>query len=234
MTNTESGEEFFDEIIDDFYVEIGFGFRSSFRRGQIFWTHVYYGSENLEFWRPKDFDETKTYASEFTISSSKKDTFNRSTPLYTPRLEIDEEFVVIRAKRRPVVLITPTPEEIDTRSVRGRGKINLNLCVAAPIYSVIDKEGLAKYTEQFVDRVRKLEFPHLFFIPENPGKGIRHSICRLDCLQVCFSNQMDAVDSCFSDDVLRVFLGQVNSYLTGIYEGDYQTYRECLQTLRLC
>jgi hypothetical protein len=44
----------------------------------------------------------------------------------------------------------------------------------------------------------------------------------------------DHLDSCVSDDALRVFLGQVTSYLTGRYEGDYQTYRECLRTPNRC
>jgi len=157
-----------------------------------------------------------------------EDAFNREIPLYAPRLEIDEEFVVVRAKRRPVILIAPRPEIINVERIRGGGKVNLNLCVVAPLYSIIDKEGFAKYSEQFVNRIRRLEFPNLFFIPENKENRIRYSICRLDCFQVCFTNHLEAMNICLSDEVLSVFQGQINFYLNGIYEGDYKIYRECL------
>jgi len=226
--NTKFTEKFFDECIDAFYKDVGPDFRNRFMRGQLFWTHVYYAYENLELWRPKDLDETKTYSAEFVITSSKIDAFNRRTPLYTPRLEINEEFIVIRAKRRPVVLLAPKQEIINTKKIKGGRKVNLNLCVVAPLYSVVDQEGSAKYSQDFIDRIRKLEFPHLFFFSENQNKGIRPSICRLDCIQVCFVNHMEALDLCLDDEVLNVFLGQVRFYFGGIYEGDYEIYRELL------
>jgi len=231
---TENREDFFDEVVDTFYEQIGAHFRNIFSRGQFFWTHVLYASENLQFWRPKNYDDTKTYAAEFIISSSTKDTFNRNTPLYTPPLKIDEEFPVVRAKRRPVILVAPSPTKAEEREIRQGGKVNLNLCIVAPLYSVADKDGFRKYNEDFVDRIRKLEFPHLLFIPENSDKQIRHSICRLDCLQACFANQLEAIDISLSEEVLTVVLGQVNFYSTGKYEGNYQIYRECLLNPTLC
>ena len=222
------GEQFFDETVDSFFEEIGSGYRGAFERGQMFWTHVSYHKENLQFWRPKNYDETKTYASEFVITSSTRDAFSRQTPLYTPKLEIDEEFVVITAKRRPAILISPVPEKVEISEIRGGGKINLNLCLIAPLYSVEDIDGKAKYRMKFIDRMRKLEFPHLFFTPENNLKGLRNSICRLDRLQASFANQMEAIDLKLSKDVLNVFKGQTEFFMTERYADDYKVYREIL------
>jgi len=231
MKNIKGEGAFFDKVIKDFYKEIG-SFRSSVSRGQIFWTYVRYSTENLQFWRPKKLDDTKTCAAEFVISSSTADAFNRNIPLQAPPLKINEEFIVVRAKKRPVILLSSEPEKIEAREVRGGEKVNLNLCIVAPLYTVSDKDGFAKYDEDVVNRTRMLEFPNLFFLPEY--RRIRHSICRLDCIQACFSNHMEATEVCLNNQVLNVFLGQVNFYLTGEYKGDYQVYRECLQNPELC
>jgi hypothetical protein len=162
------------------------------------------------------------------ISPSPNDAFNRNTPLYSPKLEINEEFPIIRSKKRPVILIAPVPEKIDIRDIRRGGKINLNLCIVAPLYSVVDKDGKAKYPDKFLDRVRKLEFPNIFFVPKKSSEGIRESICRLDRFQGCFHNQMRPLNLCLDDEVLKVFKGQIEFYLTERYGDDYEVYRESL------
>jgi hypothetical protein len=228
MTNTEKVETFIDEVFVDFFDSIGSNFRQSFQVGQFFWTHVYFAEEQLQFWRPKDYDETETSASEFCIHASYRDAFNRSRPLVVPQLKVDEEFIVVRAKKRPVILLSPVPGKIDIRGIRRGGKINKNQCVVAPLFSVHDAEGNAKYPIDYVDRVRRMEFPNLFFVPEKPVRGIRHSICHLDCLQTSFPNHLDPLDLCLSSDVLQVLKGQLRLFLTQEYRGDYSEYRECL------
>lgn len=222
------GEQFFDEIVISFFEEVGSGYKGSFVRGQLFWTHICYHKEDLKYWRPKNYDETKTHASEFIITSSTKDAFNRRSPLYAPKLQINEEFPVMIAKRRPVILVSPVPERIEISEVRGGGKINLNLCLAVPLYRVEDVDGRAKYRTEFIDRIRKLEFPHLSFVPENKSKGIKNSICRLDRTQACFANQMDAINLKLSREVLGVFNGQIEFFMTERYGDDFQVYREVL------
>jgi hypothetical protein len=44
-------------------------------------------------------------ASQFRITTAGQDAFKRTLPLHVPRLETNEEFVVVRAKVRPVILI---------------------------------------------------------------------------------------------------------------------------------
>src|SRR5437016_1994621 len=106
---------FIDELFaTDFYTALTLGHHNpaNFRFGQFFKTHAYYPHEHLEIWRPiPDPEEpTKTMASKFQMISAGKDAFRRGIPLHVPRLETNEEFLVVRAKVRPVVLIQPELE----------------------------------------------------------------------------------------------------------------------------
>lgn len=222
-------KSYLDENLTSFYRQVGDNYRTAFIRGQFFWTHVLYLQENLEFWRPINYDETQTSASNFSITSSTHDAFNRRAPLYEPPLEINEEFLVVKAKRRPIVLLSPIAEEIKVPLIRGRGKVHKNTCIVAPLFSVEDKYGNAKYHPEFVNRIRQLEFPHLFFIPAYPLQSIRNSICRLDCIQAYLQNHLNPLDLQFNEEILKIFQGQTRFYLTETYEGDYQYWREGCQ-----
>jgi len=219
-------EKYLDEVFDSYYNPIGPKYRSSYLFGQFFWTHVLYALENLEFWRPVDYDETKTHPTEFEIATSTDDAFNRPAPLYTPKLEIDEELIVLRAKRRPVILIVPAPERIALPQIRGGGRVHRNLAIVAPLYSVATKEGKAKYHPDFINMIRTLEFPHLFFCPSY--LPIRDSICRLDSIQTSFLSHLEPIDLRLCDEVLNVFKGQLEHHLTGRYYGEYRDWRGLL------
>jgi hypothetical protein len=98
----------------DFYIQLPLGYHNpgNFRFGQFFKTHAYYPHEHLELWRPlpDPSEPTKTIASKFQIVGAGKDAFRRGLPLHVPKLETNEEFIVVRAKERPVVLIQPELE----------------------------------------------------------------------------------------------------------------------------
>ena len=223
-------EKYLDEILDPFFKAINSDYRHSFLPGQVFWTYYFYTQENLKFWRPANYDETGTAATEFVITSSTEDAFRRSTPLQSPKLETDEEFIVTRAKKRPVILIAPTPERIELgQKIRGGRKIHKNLCLVAPLYSAVDAYGDPKFPAEFIDRTRNMEFPHLFFVPET-SPYLRHSICRLDSIRAVFHPHLEPKDLQLSDEAMNVFLGQIEFFLTGEYSGDYQIYRELLMS----
>jgi hypothetical protein len=114
-----------DEYIGDgFFKQLPLGYHQHFSFGQIFWTHAYYPHEHLELWRPiLDANEpTKTIATQFQITAAGQDAFRRNIPLAAPKLETNEEFVVLRAKKRPVLLVMPEapPFGVDNRGYRGK------------------------------------------------------------------------------------------------------------------
>lgn len=159
---------------DGFYKKLPLGYHNdaNFCFGQVFWTHAYYPHENLELWRPvmDPAEPTKTVASQFRITTAGQDAFKRTLPLHVPRLETNEEFIVVRAKIRPVILIqTELPlAGVDNRGYRG--KIQRRRTLVAQVFGLADSVTREpQFSPAFVDRVRKMEFPQLMFLPEKPG-----------------------------------------------------------------
>jgi hypothetical protein len=218
-----------DEFIDDFYQKLGTDFRANLRAGQICKAPVLYSYENAEVWRPSRFDTSQTHATDFSIVPRPGDAYKRSATIHSPRLESYEEFPVIRAKLRPVVLLVPDPQEIGIRDFRGGGRINRHLCLVAPCYGVVDAMGKSKYPQEFIDRVRLLEFPQFMFLPETACMP-KDSLLRLDSIQHIFHNELEPTQWALSEDVQKILCGQMTYLLTGAYEGDYKVARDALMT----
>jgi hypothetical protein len=188
----------------DFYKQLPLGFHQRFSFGQFFRTHAYYPHEHLELWRPvPDPNEpTKTIASQFQIVTAGKDAFRRGIPLASPKLETNEEFLVVRAKIRPVVLVMPesAPFGVDNRGYRGR--VQRHLCLVGQVFGLVDlKTGREEFNPSFVERVRKMEFPQLIFLPARPGFLEVDSLLRLDELQSIFTANLDPTQLALGDEV---------------------------------
>jgi hypothetical protein len=104
---------YLDELIGDFYQKLGTDFRVNLRPGQICKAPVLYSHENAEVWRPSRFDYSNTHATDFSIIAAPGSAYKQTSTIHSPRLEPYEEFPVIRAKVRPVVLIVPEARRSD-------------------------------------------------------------------------------------------------------------------------
>jgi hypothetical protein len=210
---------------------LGYHNEASFCFGQIFWTHAYYPHENLDLWRPipDPAEPTKTTASQFRITAAGQDAFKRGLPLHTPKLETNEEFIVIRGKIRPVVLIqTELPlAGVDNRGFRGR--IQRRRTLVAQVFGLADaRTGTPEFNPSFVDRVRKMEFPQLMFLPQHAGVFDVDSMLRLDEVQSVFVPHLQATQFCLGDDVANVLRHQINFLLASIGPNDYTELRQVL------
>jgi hypothetical protein len=224
---------FIDEWFDkDFYRQspLGYHTQSNFAFGQVFWTHAYYPHENLELWRPviDPNDPTKTIATNFRIVAAGRDAFKRTIPLHVPKLETNEEFLVVRAKRRPVVLIQPeVPVAVDNRGYRG--KIQRRRCLVAQVYGLADtRTNIPEFSPSFVDRVRRMEFPQFFFLPQKAGLFEVDSLLRLDELQSVFTPHLEPSQFALSDPVTSILSGQWKYLAAGVGPSEYSELRELL------
>jgi hypothetical protein len=218
---------------DDFFQKLPLGYHTHECFGQFFWTHAYYPHENLELWRPvTDPNEpTKTIASTFQIVAAGQDAFHRGIPLAVPKLETNEEFLVIRAKRRPVVIVQPEIPlpEIENRGFRGR--VHRRRCLVAQVFGLAEtKTGQAQFSPSFVDRVRRMEFPQFLFLPKKAGLLEVDSLLRLDELQSVFAPHLEATQYSLGDEVIKILRGQLAFLIAGIAPNDYTDLRELLLT----
>ncbi len=216
---------------DEFYKKLPLGYHRTLTFGQLFRTHAYYPHENLEIWRPvpDPTEPTKTTASNFQIAAAGADAFSRSIPLASPKLETNEEFLVVKAKVRPAILIMPEAPPFGADNRGYRGKIQRHLCLIAQLFGLVDvRTGRQEFNPSFVDRVRKMEFPELMFLPARAGFLEVDSLLRLDELQSVFTANLQHTQLALADGVADVLRGQLQFLLTKTGPSQYTELREML------
>ena len=220
---------FLDDLVENFYEPVGDRFRETYERGQLFWTHIGYAREDLQLWRPSGLDVSQTSANHFMIEQAGADAFSRSLPLYMPRLEIREEFVVVRAKKRPVILVSPLPPDPGISPLRKGGKIYRSLCVVAPVYSFVNRDTeQVKYPQSFIDQVRMLTYPEFLFLPKVSGVLRCDSYARLSEIQAVYQPHLEPCNLRLREAVRLILEGQMQFLISGSYGGEFQLCREQL------
>jgi len=216
---------------DDFYKKLPLGYHQQFSFGQLFRTHAYYPHENLELWRPvpDPSEPTKTIASHFQIVAAGQDAFRRNIPLASPKLETNEEFLVVRAKMRPVVLVMPETPSFGVDNKGYRGRVQRHLCLVGQVFGLVDlKTNRVEFNPSFIDRLRKMEFPQLMFLPARPGFLDVDSLLRLDELQSVFTPNLEPSQLALGDDVANALKGQLQYLVAGTGPSAYTELRELL------
>jgi hypothetical protein len=207
---------------------VGPGHRQQVVRGQFCYTFVPYATENLQLWRPAQYDASQTAATDFRITAASADAFARAVPLYSPKLETNEEFVVMKAKRRPVIVVSPPPPDPGIAAPRGT-RIYRRMALVIPVFSLVDTAtGRLKFPEGFIDRVRMMEFAEFFYLPREPGVLPVPSLARLAELRAVFEPHLDPLDLRLRENVRVILEGQLRFLMTRVSEGDFHLYREQL------
>jgi hypothetical protein len=218
---------FIDEVFDPYYVAtskkpLDYAF------GQIFTAPAYYPHQKLEVWRPKNFDAKLGLASDFSITTA-GDAFRRALPYFVPPLKTSEEFITLKAKPRPVILIQPPdPVLLQIKTTGYSAKVVRHLCPVALVYSAADGAGNSKFPPDFVDRVRRLEYRQFLFLPKG-GPILVDSIARLDEIQSVAENQILPTGFALTEDVREVFRSQVSFFFTGLSGGEFAGWAALLK-----
>jgi hypothetical protein len=219
---------FIDEVIAPFIVSGAPTKQNEFAFGQILSAPVYYPHQLLEIWRPKNFDQRLHTASDFNIKTGVQDAFKKPLPYSFPGLRVNEEFIAIKSKIRPVVLIQPPDAALAQVGKVSMG-INLerHLCVVAPAFGLENEEGYSRVSEDFLVRVRKLEYPQFLFLAKS-GPLTKDSLVRLDELQSVAIRHLQPTGFAFSKEALSLFRSQVSLFTGGSDGSEFATYRELL------
>jgi hypothetical protein len=146
----------------------------------------------------------------------------------TPPLETNEEFPVVRAKRRPVVILRPAPPEIEVGVTQSRSQAIRPQALIAPLYSVqLARTGERRFSREFIDRIRVLEWPEYFFMPLCPGLEV-DSLLPLPRVTNAFESHLEPLQWALSEEVVNVLLDQLRFYFNRVCEGVYADARKML------
>jgi hypothetical protein len=162
------------------------------------------------------------------LVSAGKDAFRRGLPLHVPKLETNEEFIVVRAKERPVVLVQPELE-IGFQNRGYRGRVHRRRCLVAQVFGLADvKTGQAEFSPEFVHRVRKMEYPQLLFLPKALGVLEVDSLLRLDELQSVFTPHLQPTQTAFGGYLSEILRDQLQFLITEKGPNEYTQLREMI------
>jgi hypothetical protein len=101
------------------------------------------------------------------------------------------------------------------------------------VFGLVDsKTNRAEFNPSFVDRVRRMEFPQLMFLPARPGFVEVDSLLRLDEFQSVFTLNLEPTQLSLSDEMVGIVCGQLQFLLTRSGPTAYTELRELLGIIR--
>jgi hypothetical protein len=108
------------------------------------------------------------------------------------------------------------------------GSVSTILNRLAPCHSRNRLTGQLKYDPQFVERIRRLEFPEFLYLPSRAGVLPVPSYARIGEAQAVYEPHLDAMDLKLAPDVLEVVQDALWWLTTQTYGGTLAAYREQL------
>lgn len=195
---------------DEYYTLIQRGqiLNQLYQIGQLFWAPslFLFGESQQYFLRSEYVQSRNDY--EYQVAPLLQGEFdNLGSPDQTLGLGSDERAMIIRAKRRPVILISRAGTE-QADSTRRLGDCFL----VAPVYSFGGDEVRAGYPQDFIERVKAYVYWNLFYLPAYTHARIRESFVRLDRIQAIHKNLLEHMPVTLSDDAQYLFQSWIRVY----------------------
>ena len=179
------------------------------RIGQILWAPSPYLLDNNRRQAVKS-TYSESAGDQFRLEPADLRTeFNQPGQISHPlNLRRDERALVIRAKRRPVIVISrPVARWIDGRRQQEDSYL------VAPVYSFEGDETKLSYSQTFIDRVKAYMYWQLFYLPRSGNRLIREGFVRLDRIQAVHRELLDPMPIRLSDDLIELLRDWIRGYM---------------------
>lgn len=139
-------------------------YRREVRQGCIYKAPIFYIQTEMVVARPL-YNGEPDHVLPADIVAAPRDLFrHRAYPQL--RLAADEEFVIVKTKQRPVIVLSANEVNAHSDSV-----------LVVPLYSA------ANYRPEFVQRVQEREYPGFVYLATDANLGRKAAIVRFDHLQ---------------------------------------------------
>ncbi len=155
------------------------------------------------------------------VSEKEKTLFNH-TPIAHPPVRKQEEFLAVKGKVRPAIIVSRPNSEIP--------KHQLDLhpfpesYVVAPAYGFAGKED-EEYNPEFIARVREFEYHQFFYLPPSDQFGIVESFARLDRVQCIAKRQLRERIATLTPQAFDTLKNMFRFYFWGPPDEEIETFR---------
>ena len=212
------------DLVEDFYRRVTAAESRRFDRGQICWAPIPYLSSQIENVSLESYDPRDESRNRYSVRRSEpNDTalFNH-TPVHELRLESNEELLITKTKRRPVIVTSQRNEFWQLGGVRlaERGRVCL------PMYSFHPDDS-----DVFRERVRAQEYPWWIYMPEQ--FDFREGFARIDRIQTVEESHLRPTRNALTEDALWFVSEWLRYWCTEEIDPVLLEYRqELLQSLQ--
>lgn len=174
-------------------------------RGQMYWCPCLHFDLDVRLLRIRSIDPLHTKPTELVLSRMDESAFTDvHKPSLNPPLRWDEELVVFRAKRRPVILLSSQTELWSP--VRGTAPRPQYL-LAVPVYSFHPN-----HSERFKAKVMIFNYPDLFYLPANPDFDLEESFVNFGQTQVVPREWLKKRRICLTTDAYDLLTAWFNYF----------------------
>lgn len=207
-----------EELISRYYESATTQEQNGYERGQIYWAPSLFIEHELKAFYPRGQPPWGTEPTLWEIRREDDSTFEHP-PLRRPELRADEAFVVLKAKRRPVIIMSSHPEVWTYRSGQRREEVFL----------VIPMFSFEEDPVEFKLRMKALSYRELFYLAEDAVLGMEEGFARFDRSHVVAKKWLRRRGVRLSADALDVMTEWFNFFLTGKASDFIIEYRNDLQ-----
>ncbi|MBI3914310.1 MAG: type II toxin-antitoxin system PemK/MazF family toxin [Chloroflexi bacterium] len=173
----------------------GNAYRKQFRQGHVYEAPIFYAQPQVIVARPLHDAATMSGALPANILLQPADLFDHA-PFPQLRLAADEEFLVVKTKRRPGIIISADPINLASDTV-----------LVVPLYSADN------YKPEFVQRVQESEYPGFLYLATDATFGRKPSIVRFDHLQSVTKSQLLPKPIAVTPETLRQLLETLDRFV---------------------
>ncbi|TKJ28838.1 MAG: hypothetical protein CEE40_10560 [Chloroflexi bacterium B3_Chlor] len=209
-----------EDLIGAYYEVSSAQRQNAYERGEIYWAPSLYLERDLTLVRPFGSD---AWAGEIDgwefVAAGQADLRPppfEHPPLWSVRLETREEYLRLKAKQRPSILLSSAPEPWTYRSGETRESVYLML----PMFSFHDDDPA-----EFRLRVRALQYRELFYLPSDESLRMVEGFTRFDRAHVVPRNWLQGHRVRLSDDAMLVLDEWFKFFILGTADDWLLEYR---------
>lgn len=160
---------------------------------------------------------------------------DRNLPVKYLNLRSNEELLVQRAKKRPVIVVANGmdcfPEFATLLRQKGKKHLQEDSVFVAPIYKVCRDEYGEGFIKEMMPYIECLLFRQFFYVPQS--RLFKEGVIRLDRLQVIIDQgpaALEPTDLCLSTPIFNALRDTMTYCLTGICSPELADLRDLLES----